>query len=217
MLLTEFMLNSLSADKMSDILYDRYDINVYEYGKDDMSLSFDTADMHKLHMTPKEFNEFCNKYGWYVSGYGTHLVVIRKNNVENIQANNSYTHYYIKGSNVSPDLVKRIGLRAKSANALTDNNEDFKIGPIYSDKRNYIWDISTVNTKSQLAHLVEVAMEYGKYVYLIKLKDKVIKDPEYEKIAEPACFITRTIQPYEIIDVYTGTFDSIAGKIQKTI
>lgn len=211
MLLSEMLHQSLSASKMSNILSARFGVHVHAYKHDDMSLCIDTSDMYMFNMTPKELNEFVNKFGWYVSGYGSKLIVLRKNKL----LNSNESHYYLKGSKIEPELAKKIGLRAKSYNDLTEDPEDFKAGSIYSDKRNYVWsivfDISDFNS---LLHLVEVASEYGKYVYLVKLTDNVYKDPEYEAIDEPACFITRTILPYEILGGFTGKYVDIATQIQ---
>lgn len=211
MLISEMLVQSLTADKMSDIIFDRFGVNVYEYKPTDMTLMLDTSDFMHFSMTPKELNEFLAKFGWYVSGYGNKLIVLRKSKL----LNSNKLHYYLKGSKIDPLLAKRIGLRAKSCNDLTEDPEDFKAGSIYSDKRNYVWSIDfDINDFDSLLHLVEVAREYGKYVYLVKLNDNVYKDPEYEAINEPACFITRTIHPYEILGGFTGKYADIATQIQ---
>jgi len=217
MLISEMLGTSLTAEKMSDILYDRFGVNVYEYDTDDMSLSIDTSDFRYFCMTPTQFDEFVNRFGWYVSGYSERLVVIRKNREYVDLTKSVYAHLYIKGSQTEPSIAKKIGLRAKTYNALSDDSEDFKVGPIFSAKRNYLWDISHATSYADLASCVEDAAAYGKYIYLIKLKDRAIKDPEYELTDASACFVNRTIQPYEIIGSFTGKYANIAKEIRDCI
>ena len=219
MLLTEFMLNSLSADKMSDIIFDRFNVNVYEYKADDMSLMLDTSDLMHFNMTPKELDAFLHKFGWYVSGYNEKKIFIRQGRIVNTQQKTAYANLYLRGCAIGPLVCKRKGLRAQKTSDLTDDPEDFKIGPVYNDKRNYIWDISAAaNDINLLAHYVELAREYGKYVYLVKLDSNVYKDPEYEYIDEPACFIDRTILPQEILAcVSDDTYLNLAIKLDKII
>ncbi len=168
-------------------------------GKEDLiSLEEDVLERHGL--TLKEFEKRLKPYGWTVTGYTHKQVLIMPNRLgrgqrlnvkkpEALALINKCKGLYLRFDNREPSLIKRVGFRTTKDRYLNLDDPKRSKTQFWNQERVYVYSIDQLAryTKGDpvqilygLFEIVQSGMEYGRYLYLMKVPESIRFDRDLE-------------------------------------
>jgi hypothetical protein len=231
-LINEFMSRSLNLFELRRAL--KGIIPGFDYIRDsateqhnDMLYCIKPEALERSGITLKQLENRIRPLGWTVSGYTENQIVLVPihngtrdsygDDIRNVRKAdraavvNALRGYYVRFSNIPPDVVKRIGFRTtKDRNMDFDNPKKSNI-QYWNQERVYCYSLNALGKRCQgkidyvingIFVVVEAGYEYGRYMYLFKTKgERFNRDVEYGfgSLAGVAGFLEAKINPHEII------------------
>lgn len=168
-------------------------------GEDDLiSLEEDVLERHGLSL--REFERRLKPYGWTVTGYTHKQVLIMPNRLgkspepnvkkpEALALINKCKGLYLRFDNREPSLIKRVGFRTTKDRYLNLDDPKRSKTQFWNQERVYVYSIEQLAkyTKGDpvqilygIYEIVQSGMEYGRYLYLMKVPESIRFDRDLE-------------------------------------
>ena len=201
-----------------------------------ISLRPDVLERHGL--TLKEFEKRLKPYGWTVTGYTDKQLLIMPNRLgrvkekdfpqpkkkDNLAIIEKCKGLYLRFDNRDPATIKRVGFRSTKNRYLDLENPKRSRNQYWNQERVYVFSLEELakvtkgdplNVLYGLFTLVQSGMEYGRYLYLMKVPSSVRfdRDLEYAKgnLKYIAGYLESSVHSSMIMKSY-DTYSEEAGK-----